>query len=373
MARIVLFGDFKVNQVKHLNLSSELTLLLNSSDVKMANFEAPIKTNGASLKKSGPNICQHVEAPNWLMDRGFNVVSMANNHTMDFGEQGMASTQKAFEKIVTVGCGTWDEAYTLKIIKTKDDKKIGFIACTQCEFGTLTERGGCGCAWSMSPAINSLIADSRDKVDALIVVPHGGVEYMDMPLPEWRDIYRQWIDLGADAVIASHPHVPQGWEIYNNKPICYSLGNFCFEALKEKNVPAHWYESLCCVLDVSKSHDIEMQIRPIKFDAKNLYISDDNSTEFAEHLKWMNDTLSNDEAYKNEVDKGVKKLLPHYMGMFSRGGMVTGILQKNFIKGFLEGLMGRGFFNKVHALNNIQCESHRWAILRALKQKENIK
>lgn len=48
--------------------------------------------------------------------------------------------------------------------------------------------------------------------DYLIVFNHGGVEYMDVPLPEWRDVYRLWIEMGADAVIASHPHVPQGYE-----------------------------------------------------------------------------------------------------------------------------------------------------------------
>ena len=66
MARINIFGDFKANQVKHLNLSAELVHLLNTSDINMVNFEAPIKSCGKPLKKSGPNICQDKDSPEWL-------------------------------------------------------------------------------------------------------------------------------------------------------------------------------------------------------------------------------------------------------------------------------------------------------------------
>lgn len=197
---------------------------------------------------------------------------------------------------------------------------------------------------------------------------HGGVEYMDVPLPEWREVYRSWIDLGADAVVASHPHVPQGYEMYKGKPICYSLGNFCFDPLGEKT-PKHWFESICCVLDIEAPHQAKMEMRPIIYDYANGYIHDNTTESFANHWKHICDFLKDDKAYLKEVNNSVTKLLPHYMGQFSRGGFVTGLLQKGFIKGFVEGLLGRGFFNRIHALNNIQCESHRWAILRAMKKK----
>lgn len=371
MARITIFGDFKVNQTKHLNLSGELMSLLNNSDIKVVNFEAPIKSKARPIKKSGPNICQHIESPDWLEDRGFNVISIANNHTMDFGTEGMEITKKAFKKAYVIGAGTWDEAYRMEVVETEDSKRIGFIACTHCEFGTLTDREGRGCTWAMSPRINTLIQEGKDKVDALVIIPHGGVEYMDVPLPEWRELYKSWIDLGADAVIGSHPHVPQGYEWYKGKPICYSLGNFCFSQLnKNKSAPDHWFESLCCILSIEKPHEIKMDIRPLLFDPKAEYISDNNNEEFKQHFNKMYDVLHNDTAYIEEVNREVKKRLPFYLGQFSRGGWVTNVCSKGFLKGFVEGIIGRGFFCQNHALNNMQCESHRWAILRALKLKQ---
>ena len=373
MAKINIFGDFKANNVKHLNLSAELVYLLNTSDVNMVNLEAPIKSNGKPIKKSGPNICQDQDSPEWLELRGFNAISLANNHTMDFGDEGLSATISAFKKAKVMGAGSWNEAYQMNSFTTKDGLTIGVISCTHCEFGTLTdkqhaiENGERGCGWSLSTEIVRNIIGSKE-CDFLIVFQHGGIEYMDQPLPEWREIYKHWIDMGADAVIASHPHVPQGWEYYNGKPICYSLGNFCFNQLNpKKEAPAHWYDSLCCTLDIEKPHECKMTVRPLWYDYKNGYICDNEREEFKQHLAHLNETLNNEKAYDEYVYKFCKNLYPSYMGQFSRSGWVANLFSKGFLKGIAEGVLGRGLFNKVHALNNLQCESHRWAILRGMK------
>lgn len=376
MARINIFGDFKANQVKHLDMSGELVYLLNTSDINMVNFEAPVRSKGKAIKKSGPNICQDVDAPEWLELRGFNAISVANNHTLDFGEVGLKATKDAFKKATVMGAGSWEEAYKMHTYKTKDGLTVGVICCTHCEFGTLMAKDESlkanveGCAWSLSAEVAKKIMGGAKKCDFLIVFQHGGVEYMDQPLPEWREQYKLWIDMGADAVIASHPHVPQGWEMYKGKPICYSLGNFCFTQLnKKKAAPEHWFESLVCSLEIAKPHECKMEIRPIVYDPATDYICDNEDKVFAEHLEKMNATLQDEKKYNEEVMKDLKKRLPFYLGQFSRGGMVTSIFSKGFLKGIAEGLMGRDFFGKHHAINNIRCESHRWAILRALQAK----
>ena len=376
MARINIFGDFKANEVKHLNLSAELVYLLNTSDVNMVNLEAPIMACSKPIKKSGPNISQDKDSPEWLELRGFNAISMANNHTMDFGDKGLGATMKAFKTATVMGVGNWEEAYRVNKFTTKDGMTIGVICCTHCEFGTLTEKplvgdkGQKGCAWSLSTEIvrNIKRTGGGNKCDFLIVFQHGGVEYMDHPLPEWRDIYKHWIDMGADAVIASHPHVPQGWELYKGKPICYSLGNFCFDQLNpNKEAPAHWYDSLCCTLDVEKPHECKLTVRPILYDYKKGYICDNDNLAFQNLLSKLNETLTNENAYQEYVNTYCKELNSFYMGQFSRSGWVVNMFSKGFLKGIAEGLLGRGFFNKLHALNNLQCESHRWAIIRGMK------
>ena len=187
---------------------------------------------------------------------------------------------------------------------------------------------------------------------------------MDMPLPGWRDLYKKWIDMGADAVIASHPHVPQGWEEYRGKLICYSLGNFCFQ--KPKGMRAHWLESLCAVITVGKSEKAGFRIRPIYYDATNHYICDGQSLEFQKHLNGLNNTLADAPSYYAQVNKSVLNLYGSYQGMFTRGGWLANPAPISFLKGVAEG------FKKEHIYNSINCESHRWAMLRAMRLKHKI-
>lgn len=365
MAQITIWGDFKVNNTEHLNMSGELQLLLNKGDINVVNFEAPVKSTGKPIEKSGPNTMQSIEAPRWLEEHGYNVVSFANNHIMDFGVEGFQKTKSCFNNALIIGAGTWDEAYQMHTITTCDGLKIGFLAATHCEFGTLTDKNKHqeGCTWCLHPDFEKQILNHED-VDYLIVINHAGVEYMDMPLPEWREIYKKWIDMGVDAVIASHPHVPQGWETYKGKPICYSLGNFCFQ--KDKIEHEHWLESLCCVITIDKLNGPEFDIRPIYYDFDNHYICDNGSSEFQKHLAYLNDSLNDDTAYYDYINKSVLKLFRHYKGLFTRGGWVVSAFSKGFLKGIVEG------FKKEHIYNCINCESHRWAIVRAMRLKHKI-
>lgn len=93
MSLITVWGDFKVNNPQELKMSESLLSLIGIADLNIVNFEAPIKSEGKAIKKSGPNICQNHDSPIWLESRGFNAVSMANNHTMDFGEAGLDATR----------------------------------------------------------------------------------------------------------------------------------------------------------------------------------------------------------------------------------------------------------------------------------------
>lgn len=365
MARLTFWGDFKANSVEHLNLSGELQLLLNGSDINVVNFEAPVRSKGKAIRKSGPNIKQSIDAPGWIEERGFNLVSLANNHMFDYGEKGFETTQNSFKKAKTIGAGNWEEAFQIQKFTTNDGLTIGILAGTHCEFGTLVDKhtDDEGCAWCQHPMFEKLIRDKKD-VDFLIVYNHAGVEYMDAPLPEWREVYKKWIDLGADAVIASHPHVPQGWEYYNDKLIMYSLGNFCFQ--KDQIVHDYWCQSLCCIMDVKDSSNVAIQIKPIAYDPKSQYLYEDESETTKSHLDYLKQLISDEKNYYEYVNTTVMKLYPSYQGLFTRSGWLNNVASKSFLKGVYER------FKKEHAYNCINCESHRWAITRAMRLKYKI-
>ncbi|MCD8288801.1 MAG: CapA family protein [Prevotella sp.] len=368
MAKITVWGDFKVDEPQNLRIADDLQSLLNGSDVNVVNFEAPVKSSGKAIRKSGPNIFQSPDAPHWIQDHGFNVASLANNHIMDFGHHGLEETKKRFDKTFIIGAGSWSEAYKMKIITTSDGLRIGIVAATHREFGTLTDKiDGEGAAWCMHPDFERLILMRKENnVDFLVGINHGGIEYLNYPLPEWRETYKKWIDLGADIVLASHPHVPQGQEYYKGKLICYSLGNFCFQ--NPKSVKPYWNDSLCCVVDVDPNckGQYSASMIKIKYDVSNHYISRNSDPVMEDHLRTINEALTDESRYLEEVNKFVLKSLSKYKGSLARSGFISLASPVDLAKGMVE------CFKKEHAYNTINCESHRWLFSRALKLKYGI-
>lgn len=370
--KINFFGDFVAPDCSKLELSDEIHTLIAKADINIVNFEAASISDGTILssriKKSGPSLHQDSLSPKWIEDNGFTLVSLANNHILDYGDEGLSATKVSF-KINTFGAGDWADAYR-PYITTINEKKIAFLAFTHCEFGTLTDRWdrrfNNGAAWINHPDVDSIIISTRNAVDYLFVFAHAGVENITQPLPEWRDRYRAFIDLGCDGVIASHPHIIQGWEKYNGKPIVYSLGNFYFP--KKIKKPDSWYKSLCVTLTVNDSIDIE--ITPLQFHDNIIYV--DKSMQTSNELIEVNRVLTDDILYMDYINNICLQMLDVYDDLFEYGGYVKGNF-KRVLKFILRQAAGRNRIDSVHLINNLRCESHRFCISRGLKLRDNIR
>ena len=246
--KISFVGDFCSKSPKKIKLSNSIKEVLEGCNSNVLNFEGPLAKGDLNI----PNktiLNQSDFSPEWCEQNNFNIISLANNHALDFGEKGLLETKKEFKKATVLGAGNWTQAYDINILEI-DSCKIGFIAAASSDFASLkdpwTDKSKIGSAWINSIEVNNLIVKNKNNCDFIFVISHGGLEYMNLPLPEWRDRYRELIDLGADAVIGSHPHVPQGVEVYKNKPICYSLGNFYFDNNSNK-LPKFWDNGLMVI------------------------------------------------------------------------------------------------------------------------------
>lgn len=248
-----------------ISVDDDLKRLIQSADAAICNFEIPLKTNrladltnGMTSEQAG-YYYQNDDAPRFLEALGFSYFAFSNNHAFDCGEDGWEKTRNAFSKPENLfGSGTYEEAYRVKTIEI-DGVRIGFMALSYAsKFGRFHDqtqrKDGKGCAYINDLCVNHIIAESKQQLDYLFVLPHDGIEYIDVPIPETIARYRDFIDWGADAVIGSHPHCPQGWETYKGKPIFYSLGNFFFNSrtvdYRASNRP-HWYEGLSVVLTLN--------------------------------------------------------------------------------------------------------------------------
>ena len=256
--RIFFAGDFcSKPSTTRIVVSDELKSLIQSCDWKVVNFEVPLKPDVSLPPQSRERFFQNDDVPDFLRDLGFNLFTLANNHAFDWGVEGFRKTKDSLGD-ASFGAGTYEEAYKPKIVET-GGVKLGFLGLSFAAyagvFDDVTRHDGVGCAYINDLKVNHVILEAKKEVDYLFILPHDGIEYIDIPMPETIARYRDFIDYGADAVIASHPHCPQGWEKYKGKPIFYSLGNFLFNSKEGYDYRAtnrpHWYEGLCAVLTIA--------------------------------------------------------------------------------------------------------------------------
>ena len=224
------------------DFSSAVTNIIRGSNLSIVNFEAPMRSS-TPAQKNGPLLSQTADDIHTLSELGFDLCTLANNHTMDYGYEGLQSTINACNSagMSYVGAGSCsDSAISPFVCSFKNTQVAVFNLCAH-EFGIATENKP-GVGWIREPGVHSLISETVDSVDLVLVVVHGGLEYTPFPSRQWQKQLRSLVDAGADAVVCHHPHVPQGWEIYNDAPIVYSVGNFAFKQNRPETRRGYLFE-----------------------------------------------------------------------------------------------------------------------------------
>lgn len=189
-------------------------------DVAMLNLEGPIVEEEFTPDINPDNLImkfplQTVGVLKWL---GLNAVSLANNHTQNQGREVLDFTRQILgeNQITPVG----DPQNETDLVKTftKNEQKISVIAVD---------------ILANTPNLTDLIKEQKDNFT--IIFPHWGGEYGTTHNSTQEELAHTWIDAGADLVAGAHPHVIQDAEMYNSKPIFYSLGNFLFDQTFSQN------------------------------------------------------------------------------------------------------------------------------------------
>lgn len=207
--------------------------LFEESDYVTGNFEHPVLLeDGYEKQDKYIHLGTDAESVQTLKDLNFSSVTIANNHTMDYGVEGLRDTIDTFEEVGldAVGAGydledasrisyQTDNGITTAMIGISDSYVKGARAF-QAEPGVLP---------ADPDVVLPLIKEASDNANLVIVNVHWGVEYNDEPNPRQRDLARAMADAGADLIVGHHPHVLSSVETYNDSVIFYSLGNFVFD------------------------------------------------------------------------------------------------------------------------------------------------
>ena len=219
--------------------SDDLLELMRSADIFMLNNEFTYTKRGTPTPNKDWTFRADPENVNLLLDIGTDVVGLANNHAFDWGEDSLFDTMATLDEagIDRVGAGADLEEAKKAVYYTMGGKTFAIVASTAVEKEGDPEYGMSRHATEDSPGVLSTI-DPTECLDAIrtakansdyvFVYVHWGTESTDVWDPEQKELARLYIDEGADAVIGNHPHVLQGFEYYNGKPILYSLGNYWF-------------------------------------------------------------------------------------------------------------------------------------------------
>lgn len=211
--------------------------LISSGNLSFVNIEGPF-SDKRPQKKGLISFANYSGDLDNLIWAGFNCFSLANNHSLDLGDEGVKENLKIFEEkkkahpsenLIWAGTGRSAKEASKSVTAAIDGVKIGFAAYTD----VYNNKGKLLNSFSMSKALKDL--KGMKNADLKIISIHHGEEFIHVPSKRTVKNFRKLIDGGADIIIGHHPHVAQGIEYYKSGVIFYSLGNYAMGTLSKRH------------------------------------------------------------------------------------------------------------------------------------------
>lgn len=356
--QINITGDFVVNQPYLVsNLHDDVVSFFGRSDFNIVNLEAPITEKERKILKTGPHLkADKSSALEVLKALNINVATLANNHILDYEEEGVLDTISFCNDndILHVGAGKnmLDAAKILCLNTTQG--KIGIINIAENEWASATNEcaGGNGMDFINNHA---QICEAKKEFDFVFVIVHGGHEYYNLPSPRAQKLYRFFIDSGADIVVGHHPHCMSGFEIYKGKHIYYSLGNFLFTKPKDNR---DWYEGLILEINI-RDRNLETRIHGVK-QSKNRFelkfFEDHEINTLNSRLQKFNSIITNEDSLRRSWSDYVDRQFETYIKLWSPVSFITNRYLKGFFRRFYKLFVNKDGFK--YYLNLMKCEAH---------------
>ena len=244
--------------------------ILSAADITFANLESPLSDQGTKIDGKEIWFRGKPENTRALKEAGFDVISLANNHALDYDSPALLQTIELLEAagIESVGGGKNIQEARYPVVIEREGIKIAFLAYSEMA----------DIVWSYKhprklkateeiPGIAPLVPEQiiedienvKEQVNYVFISLHWGVEYQDMPEKYQIDIAHQLIDAGADVILGHHPHCLQGVELYREGLIAYSLGNFVFD----QNWSDKTREGLLLNIDMDPSSLLAAELIPV--------------------------------------------------------------------------------------------------------------
>lgn len=346
-------------------IGKDLMSLIQASDFTVANLEVPLTDKESPIHKCGPCLIAPVSTINGYKKVGIDILTLANNHILDQGEEGLKSTISVLDKndIQHIGAGgNLAEACKPYIFECKG-KKIGIYTCTEHEFSIATENSAGANPFDPLESFDHVL-ELKKQCDYVIVLYHGGKEHYRYPTPNLQKVCRKFVDKGADLVVCQHSHCIGCEEKWKSGLIVYGQGNFIFDYSSSE----YWQTSMLIEINddftisyipiVKKQETVAMaseeQAKTIMEDfyarSKQILIPGEINKLFDAYSESMkNMYLARMTGKDSFVFRVCNKLTGHRLS--------KGAFDRRYSKDALKALQ-----------NSIECESHREIFLRVIEQ-----
>ena len=207
---------------------------IQAANFFMTNEEFPLSTRGTPAPDKQFTFRVHPEKVKLMQEMGIDLVTLANNHALDYGRDAMLDTIDTLDHagIRHVGAGkNLAEARKPDVVEL-NGRTFAFIGATrvypEADWAAGTDSAGMFSAYDGGAQLAEEVKAAKQQADYVIAYVHWGIEREETPNEVQKSIAHRLVDAGADMVVGAHPHVLQGIEYYQGVPIAYSLGNFVF-------------------------------------------------------------------------------------------------------------------------------------------------
>lgn len=375
MLKILITGDLVLKQSsKECFIDSNLAKLFSQSHLNIINLEAPITKSTLKTLKTGINLKGDKKNTAYILKTlNTHAVTLANNHIMDFGEEGLMDTLKFCQEnhIKTVGAGANLDEASQTIYIDSSEGKIAIVNFAENEFTAATETSA---GFHPMDVIDNAykIQEARKNADYVIVIIHGGHEHYKLPSPRMQKQYRFYAEQGADIIVGHHTHCINGNEVWKGTPIYYSLGNFLFPKVYPKDY--EWNTGLILDIEIA-NQQLKSQIHPIGFYEENsrlTLLENEQKNEILNEIEELNQIIVESEKLNNAWNDFLNSKYTSYLQFWSP----LSFFKNRFVKYILR-KTNYNYTNKKGLtlfLNLIRCESHSdvsKAILRNYIKKSN--
>lgn len=355
---------FKMGNAEKL-IGKELMKLFRDADYRIFNLEVPLTDDKRPIKKCGPNLIASTDTILGYKAIGVDLLTLANNHILDHGANGLDSTIRLLSEnnISFLGAGKNINEARRPYFISLYDKKIGVYACAEHEFSIASNKTA-GANPFDPLETPDCIAALKKQCDFLIVLYHGGKEHYRYPSPYLQKVCRRLVEKGADLVICQHSHCIGCEEKYNGATIIYGQGNFLFDCSESE----FWQTSLLVALN----SDFNVTYIPIVKNGNTVRLAKENAKkildDFAERSKQIAKSGFVEENYKKFAKSMACGYLIEMSGVskniFFR--VINKLTGYHFAKVFIK----KKYNNKtlLSLQNFIECEAHRELLLSGLKE-----